>query len=782
MEIETRGMSVSGKDDTGSVIEAHDIKELSFEGPHKLDHDGRKMTVTLEGGGSLELVDDAGTKTPFTQFRKRQGMFLEGDMLDLGSQVYNFLGFHESKSALLQDIKHNTTRKHLLKDYSYGLVRKSSSITESNTSYYRVYRWVASETGSAITDEVIEKTSSWYTSDTFSNAGFGVTVVGSTTGSEYMDWTPSDPKSYPAYRYPGQMIYYFDQKPGGDPGQGTYISDGTSWRRIVAGPTSLGSYLDDSGDILAKTTAGITPASKLKLSIKKSKLADILKGEKDGILVAGDGVSLSTSGSGEGKKITISATGKDNYMTVSGKASAGIHGSSKVVEKVTQLDLSDSVISEQSVTASGTHLVKVRPAINATCMGLSEGSSSAPSTDRPVINVNVKGDASCSSISDGVLTIKAQEPILVAQNVGEMSSKFPADSNPERLLVNKDNETIFLSSLNSKAPTSTRSWKSVGYVGMPEQVSSLDRRFPEQLAGGSDGYKDEDFHELGYSSLSQTGAEKAGIPMPEKGVIHNIFEGNKATASETWFQKFYGFETGAEWSRHRKTQADVYIWSDWVSTAHVDNSCYSILVMRNDMKMADVFAKQLKMPYQLYQDPMANIKTVGLDGDFRVMRTGEYRIDVIAQFTAEKMANLTEATGAVMEIHAGNTTVATISHSKEDIYDSGTKEFYPIRGIFPKVKLVFGETYNIRVGLTNASVEERKVLEYDPYKNMVSIEPVTSQTGTGRQILDTLYNTMGGLSFTSGNEIRTERASDGTTVRVFGETYLTEFKELSHNG
>jgi len=252
-------------------------------------------------------------------------------------------------------------------------------------------------------------------------------------------------------------------------------------------------------------------------------------------------------------------------------------------------------------------------------------------------------------------------------------------------------------------------------------------------------------------------------------------------------QKFYGLVTGNEWTRKRRMQDTTYTRDKWYKTALINDSCYSVFVLDNDKVYKNTWNQDNKMPYMVYQDPTANVimkydSTDIKEGSFEVRHTGVYDISCISQFNID-IKNHATPSGiqvSVMRKDGDKTSsVGQITHSATDIYDEASKVFHPVKCVVGNVLLTAGHEYFVTIGLTRTTSQEKDEISFDPYKNLLAIDPIHSRSRTGHRIINTLYKTMGGLSFSGGNEVRVERSIDNKTVRVFGQTYSTDFKDLN---
>lgn len=391
-----------------------------------------------------------------------------------------------------------------------------------------------------------------------------------------------------------------------------------------------------------------------------------------------------------------------------------------------------------------------------------------------VRKIDVIGDKTCASIEDGELTITAEKAILPAANKTALDTH--KDQSVNRFGLTKTNNHLFYNFDGN--------WTELGYPNMGKDVKSLVTRYPEQLSTSSSTYTDND-KVLGYHFISAANSSVLNLPEHEKGILQNMYCDNPDNAD--WAQKFYALETGTEYMRHRiegsGAEAGTYKWSPWRSNAVVGEACYSVLVMDNDWDYSQLFDNDYKVPWLLYQDPMANIKLIDKtsshvkQGSFQVMRSGSYDLTVRSQSTAEKGITLVgSSAGAIIEIHnsAGTAIAKMKTPDGTNIYDSTEHEFSPLYAKFKNVQLELGETYEIHVAVTRGiQVGDRNKLKFDSFKNMLAIDPSGSRTETGARMLESTYRTLGGLSSQMGNEVRIERHTDGS-VRVFGEKYLTE--------
>ena len=328
---------------------------------------------------------------------------------------------------------------------------------------------------------------------------------------------------------------------------------------------------------------------------------------------------------------------------------------------------------------------------------------------------------------------------------------------------------------------------------MDDTVKSLDHRFPHVLSEtGESGYTDLGNQYVGYSSISDNVAlGPLGIPDPEFGVLLNLFAGNPSQTDVSnqmhWVQKYYGTDTGSEWTRRRRQKGNTYEWGDWEKVAKLTDSAYSVLVMENGHNYQDIFddTKDLRLPLMVYQDPTANLEMVVAEdiegiGKFKVGVSGKYKLSCIIQLTGDfQDAHAMRTTDIIISLMEDPSVPLTrLQTTGESAYDVDSKMFFPLRGDFPEVHLESGKTYHITLALTKtSSSQERPAIQFDSFKNLVSIDPARSKTKTGKAIMETIHNTMAGLSNAPGTEVRTEKV--GASVTVAGKEYSRQFKTLT---
>lgn len=217
------------------------------------------------------------------------------------------------------------------------------------------------------------------------------------------------------------------------------------------------------------------------------------------------------------------------------------------------------------------------------------------------------------------------------------------------------------------------------------------------------------------------------------------------------------------------------------SHSGIEKGRYSVLTTVNDFKIGDMTASST-LRYQLVQDPFANIQ-LDNEGGFQVDVTAQYNVCVGIQLTGQN--DYPDHSGTFhIEIQERQSTAGsyvTIAQASGRVTADGVGEFhgkYPLmEAKFDSTSLHSGRSYRICFSANDVS-SNITASTLDPYKNFLTIDPANGH-GTGKAIANTLRNTLGGLSFQVGYEVRVERptAISGTsgTPRVYGERYsLTE--------
>lgn len=465
-------------------------------------------------------------------------------------------------------------------------------------------------------------------------------------------------------------------------------------------------------------------------------------------------------------------------LEVKGLVDWSYAASQHIQHNVAQIDFGNLAVLKNTVVDGANHL-SVTTGIAARTENTATGDVSgdtghvvdttASEMHLAVNKIDIVGDKTCASIDDGELTISVVKPLLIDATKSGLDAH--ASASVGRFGYAKNNKSVYVNT--------TGTWEEFGYPNMGKDVKSLVSRFPDKIDTSASSFSDSDEF-LGYKYIAESVAGSMKVPNPESGILQNMAAESGGDKSK-WVQKFYGLETGSEYIRVRIHNGSDYIWGSWKQSATLGDNCYSVMVMQNGWNYQDLFDNDYKLPCNINQDPMANIKLIPPTGSekhghFQVMREGIYDITVRVQATAESGLNITgTSTGADITIEKADGTIVGKLTTANNIYDSATREFHPLHGVIKGVHLVKGETYamefDIQRGIT---VSDRKKLLFDPFKNIVAIDPTNSNTKTGANILNGLYDAMGGWSAQKGYEIRVEQPSSGSTPRVFGEVYLTE--------
>lgn len=393
--------------------------------------------------------------------------------------------------------------------------------------------------------------------------------------------------------------------------------------------------------------------------------------------------------------------------------------------------------------------------------------SSAGGTYANINKIHVVGDPDLSSVASGELFINLKAYTLESETLDELNTNFPASSYDGRFGVVKSNGFFYWSDGTS--------WRHWGYYHMAEQVQSLHLRFPEQFVTGTS-YSDEASKNLGYQHIPRAIAGKSiddgglAIPFAEDGILQSLYKEDLR-----WVQLFYGLETGNLWSRFYDASNH---WHHWKLFGGVEEGHYAVMTTFNDQTLEGYQSSQKHIPYQTVQDPSENIKME--DGIPAVMTKGVYDVTYCIH-----LSNDTTWPGGVANFHiearrgdeelvapaiTGSVTAPTTGK------DAG--KFPAIIAKFEKIPMLVGQKVKLYVTITgDATGIETSTL--DPYKNFLVIEPTTSDTKTGINIAKTLHNTLGGVSFTNGYEMRSVPSSDDPlNPRVFGALYNKDFSEL----
>lgn len=393
--------------------------------------------------------------------------------------------------------------------------------------------------------------------------------------------------------------------------------------------------------------------------------------------------------------------------------------------------------------------------------------SSAGGAYADINKISIVGDHDLSSVASGELFVNVKAYVLESETLDKLNTDFPAKEYDARFGVTTSNGYFYWSD--------GAVWRHWGYHCMGEQVQSLHLRFPEQFTTGTT-YSDEASKNLSYQHIPREIAGATiesgglGVPFVEEGILQSIYK-----ADLRWVQIFYGLETGNMWSRFYDQSNH---WHHWKLVGGVEEGHYAVMTTFNDQSVNGYHTGTKPIPYQVVQDPSENIKME--DGMPIVMNKGVYDVTYCIH-----LSNDTVWPGAVshfkIEAKRGDEhpIAPAITGSVTASTTGKNKGKYPaIVATFKNIPMLVGQKTKLYVTITgDASGIETSTL--DPYKNFLVIEPSTSDTKTGINIAKTFHNTLGGISFTDGYEMRSvPSADDPLQPRVFGVIYNKDFSEL----
>lgn len=567
----------------------------------------------------------------------------------------------------------------------------------------------------------------------------------------------------------------------------TSIADVHAWKFKGSGVTITQEGSDDNHIAVIDISGGGGASTGIKVTGKDYKESSTVDVTQEGVTHLDFGAHMDTE---------VITAESETYIRVNPRG-LQVGGQSSEGVPITADDVHLVKFNGASVSKTGDVVEVTLPptgSIQATCAGTMQDAGShtvVPGTFLPISKIDVTGDAEWSSIEDGELTISLKGSVATEKNLKDLTTNRPPDQNINRIGRTTDNDTMWY--------CTGAKWEAFGYDHMPELVTSLEHRFPKKLRLEG-AYSEAEGRQTGLMHIS---AETAGtgtqethlnLPIPEEGFLLNLYSEvtKEGQLLPRWTQAFYAIESGNVWNRSHVTGTNTG-WNLWKRQGEMGDDCYSVLVLDNDIKMTTVAAETNTMPYLVYQDPRANIILSDKPsvegtyrGDFEVRHSGLYDLHCVVQFTAENLSISQEEikrSGAYIQIMQEDALVSKVmiangTGQNYPLWDATASEFKPFYGAFTNIKLEAGKLYRVVASFNETSHQEVQQLAFDPYKNMLAIDPAKSRSKTALNVLNMLYRTLGGLSFAIGYEIRTQGGTSSSGIRVYGEKYLTDYVEL----
>lgn len=411
-------------------------------------------------------------------------------------------------------------------------------------------------------------------------------------------------------------------------------------------------------------------------------------------------------------------------------------------------------------------------------------------TAQHITQIEADGDA---AIVGKKMTIKAEKTLFVADSKTNLITNYAPASYKNRLGMTTDNNTIYLST-KIAYDSEEYNWSEVASKSHFTDVESLNLRFPKQVPK-TESYVGDDYKQLRQVFLTSDATNTIDLPIQEDGFLYNMYASDHTETEHGWVQEFHGSHAGGNsWVRRRQTTGSGQTWGDWerIQTSKLEDHNHTVMVCDNNELYSQGFKDNDVIPYMVYQDPTSNIVSEG-SGRFKFIRPGSYNVSFMTQFTWNEypttesdivtdLSHYTFEVAKCIKTDTGETfsTVKQVTTSNvkwDDTTISGKKLFPMVKGTVPAMVVTASDIANpnisfvFRIAIGNKTTNMMKQMMMDPYKNMIAIDPVVSKCKTAHTVINTLYRSLGGISFQPGYEVRSQAPVSGTTPRVFGDTY-----------
>lgn len=743
----------------------------------------------------------------------------------------NFIGVFDSEVALFaaayadKDIKFQ-------KGHTAGYVRKNSRVIESQpTLWYTMWFWDMDKTDP--TGDEIKNRNNWSFKSKLGAAGYCTMVVGNHT--DFPDWNPENISRDPQPKdYTGQIVYYNaldTTKSGHYWSDGDKWNKLASSGKGLD-PDSFIGMLDPAGTVKAtKTTVG--GQTKLKLDAtgggagtgilvtgkdyQSSSEVDV--SETVSHIEFGDEMDTEVATESGGSFVKINPKGLSIRGRKSASADPELFEKIKIVEMGSGhvvrsnidgtakvdfgINLKDGVGTEHTCienlmlkggeitkeTSSGREFYTYEPSTN-----VQVKANGAAATK--VQQINVTGDAVVSTDAtsgDKTLSILSEKTMFIADNVSNLSRNYPPDNYKNRLGMTTDSGAIYLS-YKYEGQSSYR-WEPLTSPADVYSLADLEERLPPR-PDKTIKYIGDDYKKSRYVFLTSAATTVDGIDLPdigqEDGFLVNYYSTDHTQTEFGWIQEFHG--STYSWIRRRRSSGDSFVWGEWehIQTSRLSDQNHSVLICDNNELYASGFKDNDVIPYMLHQDPTSNLISEP-KGRFKFVRPGSYKLSFMTQFTwntypttasdiVEDMQYYTFEVARVVK--TGDTeTFTTIKQIQvndvkwDETTVSGKKIFPMVKGVVSGVIVSQSDIDNpavsfvFRTAIGNKTNNMMKQMLMDPYKCLVGIDPSSSTCDTAHNIINTLYRSLGGISFQPGYEVRSQAPTSGQTPRVFGDTY-----------
>ncbi|MGL4252902.1 MAG: hypothetical protein ACRCR2_02420 [Fusobacteriaceae bacterium] len=387
---------------------------------------------------------------------------------------------------------------------------------------------------------------------------------------------------------------------------------------------------------------------------------------------------------------------------------------------------------------------------------------------KPISRIEIVGDGPYSFIEHDQLTIRLQAPIEVVANKAALDALKPVLYN-QHMGLTLDTENFYW--------CNGVGWQPFAYVGMGDQVKSLNQRLPETIPYGVQ-YNPDINKSLSYVHVTEADAKnKLNLPIAEEGFIQNIYSEDTG-GIEKWVQNFYGIDSGTVWVRTKSTGND---FKGWVAINALDESYHSVLTLPEDLLFNEYLNGTKELPFIPLQDPRGNIFFANDTKIPKVIRSGRYDITLCLHITGQNDWPC-ESANFKFSLYgeAGNLLATSIAGNVSTGLTSDSFGKYPsIYATFKDVFLNSEDSLHVKVKMTGQTSDMNGSF-LDPYKNFLVVEPANSRSKTGLNVAKTYRATLGGMSFKEGYEVRVEASSESASnPRVYGARYNKELHLLA---
>lgn len=209
---------------------------------------------------------------------------------------------------------------------------------------------------------------------------------------------------------------------------------------------------------------------------------------------------------------------------------------------------------------------------------------------------------------------------------------------------------------------------------------------------------------------------------------------------------------------------------------------FAVFTTSNDQRSSeDLLDGYTPIPFQQVQNPQG-IFRITPQGVITSSKPGVFDVSFCLQVTSEATKEVKASSLRIKLIEESTGTTVGV---KTVTINRNTQTSYPaVTGTFSNVELGLHNGVDKRCSLhlecRDSTIDYAlSVGNFDPYKNYLAIDPSGSQSSAGISIAKSLRNTLSGLSFKEGLEVRvTTRASDNRNV-VYAESYNASTKTAS---